>query len=113
MQYLLVGLWLSLFFLLLISISEYLPFLWAYVVASGATIVQITAYTRAFSVARSAHLWKIMGGTLIGLYIYLYVLLQLDDMSLLFGSIGLFLALSFVLYATRRINWHTMQSESV
>jgi len=112
MQYLLVGLSLSLFFLLLISISEYLPFLWAYVVAGGATIVQITAYTRAFSVARSAHLWKIMGSTLIGLYIYLYVLLQLADMSLLFGSIGLFLGLSFVLYATRRINWHTMQAES-
>jgi inner membrane protein len=112
MQYLLVGLSLSLFFLMLIAISEYIPFVWAYVIASGATIIQITAYTRSFSLSRSSHLWKIMAGALTGLYIYLYVLLRAEDMSLLFGAIGLFLGLTLVLYATRHINWHTMQPET-
>ncbi len=111
MQYLLVGLALSLFFLMLIAISEYIPFVWAYIIASTATIAQITWYTRAFSKARSPLLWKIMAGTLSLLYGYLYVLLHLEDMSLLFGAIGLFIALTVVLYTTRNIDWHNQTAD--
>lgn len=106
MNYLLVGLALSLFFLVLIAISEYIPFVWAYDLASTLTIGQITWYTYAFSKVYSPHLWKIMAASLTALYSYLYILLQLEDMSLLFGALGLFIALSVVLWATRNINWY-------
>lgn len=105
-QYLLVGLALCLFFLMLVAISEWLPFAWAYLLASIPTIAQITWYTQAFSKAKNDRLWKIMAATLTTLYIYLYVLLQLDNFSLLFGAIGLFIALTVVLYATRNIDWY-------
>lgn len=105
-QYLLVGLALCLFFLMLVAISEWLPFALAYLLASVPTIAQITWYTQAFSKAQNNRLWKIMAATLTTLYIYLYVLLQLDNFSLLFGAIGLFIALTVVLYATRNIDWY-------
>jgi inner membrane protein len=106
MQYLLVGLALSLFFLLLIAISEQLPFMWAYVIASVSTIIQITWYTKTFSRGLSKNFWKVMTVTLSMLYSYLYILLQLENLSLLFGSIGLFVMLTGILYTTRNINWY-------
>lgn len=112
-QYLLVGLALCLFFLLLIAITEWVPFAWAYFLASITTIAQITWYTQAFSkTASSNRLWKIMAGLLSILYIYLYVLLQLDKLSLLFGSLGLFIALTAVMYVTRDIDWYSEREPS-
>lgn len=105
-QYLMVGLALSLFFLVLIALSEWIPFVTAYMVASLLTVVQITWYTHAFSKNSSPRLWKIMAASLTALYGYLYVLLQLESFSLLAGALGLFAALSVVLYTTRNINWY-------
>lgn len=106
MQYLLVGLALSLFFLLLIAISEQIPFVWAYIIASVSTIIQITWYTKAFAQNLNKNLWKVMTVTLSMLYGYLYILLQLEGLSLLFGAIGLFIMLSGILYTTRNVNWY-------
>lgn len=106
-QYLLVGLALCLFFLLLIAITEWVPFIWAYTLASIPTIALITWYTQAFSKARNEHLWKIMVAMLTILYIYLYILLQLENLSLLFGAIGLFIVLTVVMYVTRNIDWYS------
>ena len=47
----------------------------------------------------------VIGALLIGLYAVLYILLGLEDFSLLIGSILLFLGLASVMYATRRIDW--------
>jgi inner membrane protein len=46
-----------------------------------------------------------MVGVLIFLYSFLYVLLQLQDLSLLIGSIGLFVVLAAVMFFTRNIDW--------
>jgi len=53
----------------------------------------------------------IIGGVLAALYVYLYVLLQEEDYALLVGSIGLFVALAIVMYATRKIEWHNLQQD--
>jgi inner membrane protein len=105
LQYLMVGSALCLFYVLLLSISEHLGFQNAYLIASVNTIGLITAYaTKALqSLARAS----IMGVILLGLYIYLYVLLHLQDYALLFGAIGLFLILALVMYITRNIDWYT------
>lgn len=105
-QYLLVGLALSLFFLMLVAISEWIPFVWAYVLASFATISQITFYTRAFSKSVSPRMWQAMAAMLTSVYVYLYILLELEDLSLLIGAIGLFIAMTIVFYTTRNVDWY-------
>jgi inner membrane protein len=102
-QYFLVGGALCLFYLLLLSISEHSPFGQAYLIASSATVVLITAYAAAL--LRNRRRTFGLAAVLSFLYGYLYVLLQLEDWALLMGSSGLFVILALVMYATRRIDW--------
>lgn len=105
-QYLLVGCAISLFYLLLIAISEVSRFEFAYGIASVATITVITLYSKAILGKIRRHAQWLIGGLLSILYTYLYVLLQLEDLSLLFGAIGLFLVLAIIMYVTRNIDWY-------
>lgn len=104
MQYFLVGSALCLFYLLLLSLSEHLPFGGAYAVASAATVGMIGTYSVA--ILRGAGRALLMTGILGLLYGYLYVLLQAEDYALLLGSVGLFVILALVMYVTRRIDWY-------
>ncbi|MDX1918289.1 MAG: cell envelope integrity protein CreD [Candidatus Caenarcaniphilales bacterium] len=105
-QYILVGQAMTIFYLLLLSFSEFIDFLTAYLIASISTTGLIGAYT--YSITKSTHkgLWGIMVAVLVGIYAYLYTLLQLQDTSLLIGSIGLFIGLAFLMYITRKIEWY-------
>lgn len=105
-QYLLVGLALSLFYLLLVAISEVTQFSIAYTIASLAIISMITLYSKAILGKLKKNAQFIVGGLLTVLYAYLYTLLQLEDLSLLFGSIGLFVVLSAIMFVTRNIDWY-------
>lgn len=102
-QYLLVGFALLVFYTLLLSISEYLPFNQAYLIASAAVVLLISAYTRGMLKDNTISL--IIGGILVLLYGFLFVILQLQDYALLLGSIGLFVILALVMYLTRNIDW--------
>ncbi|HEX2223734.1 MAG TPA: cell envelope integrity protein CreD [Thermoanaerobaculia bacterium] len=108
-QYLLVGAALCLFYLLLLSISEHVPFGTAYAVASAATIALIGGYSLA--ILRGKLRALAMSGVLALLYGYLYVLLQSEDFALLLGSIGLFLILGLVMFVTREIDWYGTRPE--
>lgn len=103
-QYLLVGCALCLFYLLLLSLSEHVPFALAYGLSATATIGLIYGYARAILDGGGAA--ALMAAVLIGLYGYLYVLLQVQDFALLLGSLALFLILAVVMYITRRIDWY-------
>jgi inner membrane protein len=105
-QYLLVGLALCLFYLLLLSLSEQLGFLRAYLIAAGATVWLVTMYVR--FVLASAGRALTIGGILSGLYGFLYVLLQIQDYALLVGSVGLFVSLGTVMWITRRVDWYAL-----
>jgi inner membrane protein len=102
-QYLLVGSAICLFYLLLLSLSEHLPFGLAYTIGAAATVLLIGGYSAA--ILRGALRALLMSAVLGGLYGYLYVLLQLEDYALLLGSVGLFLILALVMYLTRKIDW--------
>jgi len=109
MQYLLVGSALCLFYLLLLSISEHAPFGISYLVASAATVLLIGGYSAAVLRGRlRALLMTLVLGVL---YVYLYVLLQLEDYALLLGAAGLFVILALVMYLTRRIDWGGVRRE--
>jgi len=107
MQYLLMGGSMLIFYLLLVSISECLPFITAYLISSVLTILTIVGYTYfVITKKRSMRFSSLIGGLLAALYTYLYVMLTLQDLSLFMGSIGLFLVIILTMYATRNISWY-------
>jgi inner membrane protein len=106
-QYLLIGLAMIVFYALLLSISEQFSFGAAYLVSAAATIGLITGYARA--ILNNGAVTRMVGSILAILYAYLYVLLQLEDLALLMGSIGLFVVLSAVMYLTRKVDWYAVQ----
>jgi inner membrane protein len=105
-QYLLVSFGLCLFYLLLLSLSEYLGFGVAYALAGAATVLLISGYSG--TVLKTGRRAFAMGGILAGLYAYLYVLLQLTDFALLMGSIGLFGILTIIMFITRKVDWYSL-----
>jgi inner membrane protein len=102
-QYLLVGLALIIFYTLQLSLSEYLNFNSAFLIAAGATIALVAGYARA--ILKSAMLSFMLSGILAVLYGFIFVIIQMQDYSLLIGSIGIFLILAIVMYASRKIDW--------
>jgi inner membrane protein len=103
-QYVLIGLALVIFYTLLLSISEFIVFDTAYIIAAVATVSLITMYVK-------AHFrnWKAAGifSTVLSLlYIFIFVLVRLEDTALLIGSIGLFLILAIAMYFSRKIDWY-------
>lgn len=102
-EYLLTGVGLILFFVMLLAFAEVIGFAWAYITASLAIIGLLTAYSAAV-LGGWRRAWMI-GGMLAGLYATLYVLLSLEAWSLMIGSLLLFAALATVMYATRNIQW--------
>ena len=104
-QYLLVGLALLIFYVLLLSLSEQINLNLAYLCSSAAIVIMISSYAKAIFKR-----WKqtvIMAICLVVLYTFLFTVLQLQDYALLLGSIGLFLALGITMYLSRNINWYS------
>jgi inner membrane protein len=103
-QYFLVGSALSIFFLLLVSLSEHLSFNASYGVAGVACVSLLTYYA-------SHMLGGIRRGVPFGLgvgllYGLLFVLLQLEQTALVVGAIAMFVVLALVMALTRKIDWY-------
>lgn len=103
MQYALVGAALAIFFLLLLSISEHLPFAVGYGLASAACVGLIGYYVS--HVLHSVRLGLGLGGAVALLFGLLYVVLLSEDYALLLGSLVLFGVLALIMVVTRRIDW--------
>jgi inner membrane protein len=103
-QYFLVGAAISIFFLLLVSLSEHFSFATAYAIASSACALLLAYY--------ASHMlgsWKRglpFGVGIAMLYGLLYVLLQLEQTALVVGAIALFIVLAAVMGLTRRVDWY-------
>ncbi len=109
-QYTLVGLALCLFYILLISISEHSNFNIAYLISAGITSLMILIYAK--SVFKSGKFTGVLTATILGIYGFLFVTLQLADYALLMGSIGLALILGITMYFTRNINWYKINMKT-
>ena len=103
-QYIMVGSALTLFYLLLLSITEHLGFNIAYLIASVAVLFLIILYSRTFMPKIRSSLG--VGLALAACFGFIFILLQLESFALLAGSIGLFILLAVLMYATRKINWY-------
>ena len=110
LQYLLVGLANSIFYLLLLSLSEHVGFGGAYVLSSLASTGLIAGYS--VTVLKSRKRAMTMVGILALLYSYLYMTLQAESYAMLTGSIGLWVTLALVMYLTRRIDWYATSNDT-
>ncbi|GMW00321.1 MAG: cell envelope integrity protein CreD [Candidatus Hydrogenedentota bacterium] len=108
LQYLLIGAAMCVFYLLELSLAEHIGFIAAYVLASLAVIVLISAYSVA--VLKSLRRSAVVGTALAVLYGYLYVLLNNQDYALLIGSVGLFCVIAGTMYLTRKLDWYSLQT---
>jgi inner membrane protein len=106
-QYLLVGAALCLFYLAILSLSEFFRFGYAYCAGAAASSLLIILYC--LKVLHGGKRTAIIAAALIAIYTYLYVVLQLQDYSLLVGTAGLFVVLGIVMYSTRNLDWSTRE----
>jgi len=107
-QYLLVGIALTLFYSLLLSLSEQIGFGLAYLIASAATILMTTIYF--YSLIKQKLATFILAGIMLILYAFLYILLQIEDFALLFGSIFLFVILGVIMFVSNKIKFGKQES---
>lgn len=103
-QYLLVGSALCSFFLLLVSLSEHLPFGLSYALAATACVLLLGYYAR--HMLGSLRRGLPFGGGMALLYGLLYLLLQLEQTALVVGAVALFAVLSAVMVLTRHTDWY-------
>ena len=108
-QYLLVGLALAIFFLLLLALSEHIGFDAAYATAASALVLLIGYYVA--GVAASWRMATSVSGALSMAYGLLYAILASEDHALLLGALTVFAALSALMIATRRFDWRTPRGE--
>ena len=109
LQYLLVGLALAIFFLLLLSLSEHIAFWQAYLVSAiaciGLQFIYLSGVLKSW--ARAAGFATML--TL--LYGVLYGLLVSEDNALLMGSLLLFGILAVIMWVTRKVDWYALGTE--
>jgi inner membrane protein len=102
--YLLSGIANVIFYLLLLSLSEQMPFYFAYILATLSVTAMMTLYSR--SLLSSWNKCWYMGLVMMISYILLYAVLNAESYALLIGSIGAFVIVGLVMFLTRKLNWY-------
>jgi inner membrane protein len=103
-QYVLVGLAQTVFYMLLLSISEVAGFTPGFAIAATCTVLALSLYAGSVFASRAAML-KALGVFSIT-YALIYVLLRMEDYALLVGSIASFLAIAGTMWMTRKLDWY-------
>lgn len=109
-QYLLVGLALAIFFLLLIGLSEHIPFAAAYTLATLACVALLGFYLH--SVLHGGRRGLGFAAMLAALYAALYGLLISEDNALLLGALLVFGVLAAVMVVTRKLDWYALSANT-
>ena len=104
-QYVLVGLAQLIFYLLLLSLAERIGFDWGFLLAGGATVLLLSVNANWIFRSRVQGVRAL--GVLSLLYVFIYLLLRLEDNALLVGAVASFLAIAAVMYFTRKIDWYS------
>lgn len=104
-QYMLVGLAQLIFYLLLLSLAERIGFDWGFLVGGTATVLLLSVnanwiFASRLQGARALAVFSLLYG-------FIYLLLRLEDNALLLGAVASFLAISTVMYFTRKIDWYS------
>ena len=105
-QFLLIGVGLALFFLILVALAEHIGFTTAYLLASSTVVVINTLYCAAILASRKRS--AVVGAVLAVIYGILFLILKAEDFALLGGTLLLVAALIVTMYFTRRIHDRTV-----
>ncbi|WP_048688346.1 cell envelope integrity protein CreD [Catenovulum maritimum] len=103
-QYTLVGLSISIFYLLLLSLSEHIAFITAYAIASFACVSLLMFYL--YFVLKSLIRASLCALAIGILYAVLYVIISAEDFALAMGSALVFIVLTIIMIVTRNIDWY-------
>lgn len=101
LQYGMVGLSMSLFYLVLLSLAEHVDFGLAFTGASAVTVGMNSLYLGA--ALRSKAKGLIMGTLLSGLYVLLFSILRMEDTALLVGTGLVVVMMGVLMFVTRRL----------
>jgi len=102
-NYVLIGAAMIVYYTLLLSFSEQVGFTSAYLIASAATVILVAAFLR--SLIKTLKTTGLFALILSLFYAFIYVIIQLEDLALLVGSVALFLVVAILMYFSRKINW--------
>ena len=100
-QYLIIGLSLVLFYALVLSFSEFMPFALAYSISALMTVASLHCYFR--GILRDQSAWLLTSLVVVA-YVFSYVLIQMETYALLSGTLVLFALLAGTMYLTRNLN---------
>jgi inner membrane protein len=102
-NYILIGVAMIIYYSLLLSFSEQIGYNWAYLVASISTIGLVVGFIASLLKNKMAAL--LFAFILAVFYTFIFVIIQLEDLALLIGSIALFIIVGVLMYFSRKINW--------
>lgn len=102
-NYTLISAAMVVYYTLLLSFSEQIGFDYAYLLASVATIGLISWFTS--SLLQNGRIAVLFASILSIFYGFVYIIVQLEDLALLFGSVALFIIVAMLMYFSRKINW--------
>ncbi|MES2205965.1 MAG: cell envelope integrity protein CreD [Pseudomonadota bacterium] len=111
LQYLLVGLAVVIFFLLLLALSEHLAFATSYMIAAFACVALISAYGK--SIVTTWAGTAILAAAYSGLYYALYLMLNSEDYALLMGAWLIFAILALAMYLTRKFSAKSVNTTTI
>ena len=106
LQYLMVGLSLSVFYLLLTALSEHLAFATAYWISALGCISLIGIYTSAVLAGKVRALT--LSSALLLIYGCIFVILNSEDFAFLMGALLIFSSLGALMLMTRNVNWYQL-----
>jgi len=102
-NYILIGAAMIIYYSLLLSFAEQIGFNAAYLVASVATVTLVTVFIASLLKNKLATL--LFACILTVFYVFIFIIIQLEDLALMMGSIALFAIIALLMYFSRKINW--------
>ncbi|WP_345954519.1 cell envelope integrity protein CreD [Mucilaginibacter sp. PAMB04168] len=102
-NYALIGAAMIVFYTLLLSFTEHVGYNLAYLISAVATIALIAWFTASLLAnQKAASLFALILSIFYG---FIFIIIQLEDLSLLVGSIALFIIVAVLMYFSRKISW--------
>lgn len=102
-NYILIGVAMIIYYILLLSFAERFGYNIAYLIASVATIGLISVFTA--SLLQNKQMALLFAFILTAFYGFIFILIQLEQLSLMIGSVLLFFIIALLMYFSRKINW--------
>jgi inner membrane protein len=102
-NYTLIGAAMVVYYTLLLSFSEQIGYNYAYLLSSVSTITLIAVFTA--SLLKNRNVAILFALILSIFYGFIFIIIQLEELSLLFGSVALFIVVAILMYFSRKISW--------